>query len=75
MGDPMDDNRAGPLAFEKQLEKYSHYVKLGFLKTTIYSAAMMPTLTCRDISTNPVLTDVNNDMNVVREESSGRSQP
>jgi len=74
MGDPMDDaTELGPLAFEKQLEKVQHYVKLGVSEgATIYSGGDDANVDLPGYFYQPtVLTDVNNDMNVVREEIFG----
>ena len=74
MGDPMDDaTELGPLAFDKQLEKVQHYVKLGVSEgATIYSGGDEANVELPGYFYSPtVLTDVNNDMSVVREEIFG----
>lgn len=74
IGDPMDEStELGPLAFDKQLEKVRHYVNLGVSEgATLYSGGDDGNVDLPGYFYSPtVLTDVNNDMNVVREEIFG----
>lgn len=74
MGDPLDGaTELGPLAFDKQLEKVRHYVNLGVSEgATVYSGGDNAKVDLPGYYYSPtVLTDVNNDMNVVREEIFG----
>lgn len=74
IGDPMDEStELGPLAFDKQLEKVRHYVNLGVSEgATVYSGGDDGNVDLPGYFYSPtVLTDVNNDMNVVREEIFG----
>lgn len=74
IGDPMDEStELGPLAFDKQLEKVRHYVNLGVSEgATVYSGGDEGNVDLPGYFYSPtVLTDVNNDMNVVREEIFG----
>lgn len=74
IGDPMDEStELGPLAFDKQLEKVRHYVNLGVSEgATVYSGGDDGNVDLPGYFYAPtVLTDVNNDMNVVREEIFG----
>ena len=74
IGDPLAaETELGPLAFADQLNKVDSYVQLGASEgATIHSGGTRPTLDLPGYFYEPtVLTDVNNDMRVVREEIFG----
>ena len=75
IGDPLgDDTELGPLAFADQLAKVDSYVKLGAEEgATVHSGGGRPDgIELPGYFYSPtVLTDVNNDMRVVREEIFG----
>ncbi|MGK0715801.1 aldehyde dehydrogenase [Leucobacter sp. W1153] len=75
IGDPLhNDTELGPLAFADQLEKVDSYVKLGATEgATVHAGGKQPEgLELPGYFYSPtVLTDVNNDMRVVREEIFG----
>ncbi|MDJ1370883.1 aldehyde dehydrogenase [Gulosibacter molinativorax] len=74
IGDPLDaETELGPLAFGNQLEKVQYYVDLGVDEgATLFAGGKRPELELPGYFFSPtVLTDVNNDMRVVREEIFG----
>ncbi|GAA0196375.1 aldehyde dehydrogenase [Glutamicibacter creatinolyticus] len=75
IGDPLADaTELGPLAFEDQLDKVSSYVKIGAAEgATVHAGGGRPEgLELPGYFFSPtVLTDVSNDMRVVREEIFG----
>ncbi|PRA03248.1 carnitine dehydratase [Arthrobacter sp. MYb211] len=75
IGDPLlDETELGPLAFADQLDKVASYVKIGAEEgATIHAGGGRPEgLELPGYYYSPtVLTDVNNDMRVVREEIFG----
>ncbi|GGA61630.1 aldehyde dehydrogenase [Pseudoclavibacter endophyticus] len=74
IGDPMHDStELGPLAFGDQLEKVESYVHLGVDEgARVRSGGARPDVGLPGYYFSPtVLTDVNNDMRVVREEIFG----
>jgi acyl-CoA reductase-like NAD-dependent aldehyde dehydrogenase len=75
IGDPLlDETELGPLAFKDQLEKVESYVKIGAAEgATVHSGGGRPAgLELPGYFYEPtVLTDVDNDMRVVREEIFG----
>ncbi|MFV0435715.1 MAG: aldehyde dehydrogenase [Leucobacter sp.] len=74
IGDPLaDETELGPLAFGDHLEKVASYVELGASEgATIHTGGTRPELELPGYFYSPtVLTDVNNDMRVMREEIFG----
>ncbi|MFA4840553.1 MAG: aldehyde dehydrogenase [Agrococcus sp.] len=74
IGDPLADaTELGPLAFGDQLEKVQSYVGIGVDEgATLYAGGGRPAVDLPGYYFEPtVLTDVNNDMRVVREEIFG----
>jgi acyl-CoA reductase-like NAD-dependent aldehyde dehydrogenase len=73
MGDPLDDaSELGPLAFEDQRNKVAGYVELGREEgATVLTGGRPPADLAGYFYEPTVLTDVHNDMRVVREEIFG----
>ncbi|MGO1545284.1 MAG: aldehyde dehydrogenase [Gulosibacter sp.] len=74
IGDPLAaETELGPLAFQDQLEKVNYYVDLGVDEgATLFAGGKRPEVELPGYFYSPtVLTDVNNDMRVVREEIFG----
>ncbi|MGO2111148.1 MAG: aldehyde dehydrogenase [Pseudoclavibacter sp.] len=74
IGDPLNDStELGPLAFGDQLDKVESYVRLGADEgATVRAGGTRPEVGLPGYYFSPtVLTDVNNDMRVVREEIFG----